>query len=127
MKTYAGAFAPLAAALVVAVWLTQPAAAASFYFTGSLSTARAFHTATLLPNGKLLVAGGNNDGGYLSSAELYESATGTWTATGTMITARKYHTGTLLPNGKVLLVGTSAQLYNPVTGTWSPTGSPAPS
>ena len=48
-----------------------------------------YHTATLLPYGKVLVAGGNGNGGSgLSSAELYDPATGTWTATGSLGTAR---------------------------------------
>ena len=60
-----------------------PAGAASFSFTGSMTTNRENHTATLLPNGTLLVAGGNaNDGSaYLSSAELYNPGSGAWTAT----------------------------------------------
>src|SRR5206468_4565756 len=74
--------------------------------TGSLGTARDAHTATLLPNGKVLVAGGSNElDGVLSSAELYDPASGTWTATGSLGTARSRHTVTLLPNGKVLLAG----------------------
>ena len=56
--------------------------------TGSLATARAEHTATLLPNGKVLVAGGEDSSGALASAELYDPATGTWTATGSLTTAR---------------------------------------
>ena len=57
--------------------------------TGSLNTARYCHTATLLPNGKVLVAGGyDGNSGYLTSAELYDPATGTWTATGSLNTAR---------------------------------------
>ena len=62
------------------------------------------HTATLLPIGKVLVAGGSN-GSDLSSAELYDPASGTWTATGSLGTARSFHTATLLPNGKVLVAG----------------------
>src|SRR5215831_11256327 len=91
--------------LVVAAGLRYPAMIdPSWTPTGSLGTARSAHTATLLPNGKVLVAGGYN-GSYLSSAELYDPGTGTWTATGSMGTARRGHTATLLPNGKVLVAG----------------------
>ena len=92
------------------------------------------HTATLLPNGQVLVAGGFNDDGVLASAELYDPATGLWTATGSMATPRVDHTATLLPNGKVLVAGgegrrpfASAELYDPATGLWTATGSMAPS
>jgi N-acetylneuraminic acid mutarotase len=101
--------------------------------TDSLATARYGHTATLLPNGKVLVAGGVivNAPLYAMSAELYDPVTGTWSATGTLATARAYHTATLLQSGKVLVTGglnngssiASAELYDPVTGTWSPTAS----
>ena len=64
-------------------------ASGSWTATGSLNTAALFHTATLLPNGKVLVAGGfDNNNGYLTSAELYDPASGTWTATGSLNTAR---------------------------------------
>ena len=62
------------------------------------------HTATLLPNGKVLVAGGRN-GGYLASAELYDPATGTWTNDRLAQHRAHWHTATLLPNGKVLVAG----------------------
>ena len=90
--------------------------------TGSLNTARVAHTATLLPNSKVLVAGGfNGSSGYLTSAEVYDPATGAWIATGPLNTARVAHTATLLPNGKVLVAGgfngssylTSAEVYGP--------------
>ena len=77
----------------------------TFDNTGSLNTARYRHTATLLSNGKVLVAGGDTSGSYLTSAELYDPASGTWTATGSLNTARADHTATLLPNGKVLVAG----------------------
>jgi hypothetical protein len=66
----------------------------TFGSTGSLAAARYTHTATLLPNGNVLVAGGYN-GGYLASAELYNPASGTWTATGSLATGRASHTATL--------------------------------
>jgi len=58
---------------------------------------------------KVLVAGGfNNTSGYLASVELYDPASGTWTATGSMHTGRFGYTATLLPNGKVLVAGAPA-------------------
>src|SRR5438105_14028919 len=88
--------------------LIQPCAGQSGTWTptGSLATARYGHTATLLPNGKVLVAGGGDSFGQeVASAELYDPATGLWTATGSMSTARVNYTATLLPNGKVLVAG----------------------
>src|SRR5207247_802269 len=99
----------------------------------SLATARYLPTATLLPNGKVLVVGGNDTSGVsLASAELYDPASGTWTATGSLGDARSDHTATLLPNGEVLVAGgtngtdgvvTSEELYDPASGTWTATGS----
>src|SRR6266850_1374272 len=117
------------AALLGAPLATQ-GSPVNFVVTGSLATGRSWPTATLLPNGKVLVAGGYG-GGYLASAELYDPASGTWTATGSLGTAREFHTATLLPNGKVLVAGgvdssgflASAELYDPATGTWTATGS----
>jgi Galactose oxidase, central domain/Kelch motif len=99
--------------------------------TGSISVARSFHTATLLGNGKVLVVGGTSNGtSPLSSAELYDPATGIWSVTGSMATPRYLHTAALLTNGKVLVVGgistnttvSSAELYDPSTGAWTATG-----
>jgi uncharacterized repeat protein (TIGR03803 family) len=96
---------------------------------GSLNTARSGHTATLLTNGEVLVAGGYGTAA-LTSAELYNPATGTWTTTGSLNAARQYHTATLLTNGQVLVAGgednsgdalASAELYNPTSGTWTTT------
>ena len=102
-----------------------------FAVVGSMTTARASHTATLLPNGKVLIAGGSDGMQPLASAELYDPATKMFTSTGNMTTARAGHTATLLLNGKVLIAagsdGTqalaSAELYDPTTGTFAPTGS----
>jgi N-acetylneuraminic acid mutarotase len=89
------------------------------------------HTATLLQNGQVLVAGGDSFG----TAELYNPATGTWTVTGSMNIARAGYTATLLGNGKVLAAGgsygvypvdhtlRSAELYDRATGAWTMTGS----
>ena len=100
--------------------------------TGSLNTARTDHTATLLPNGQVLVAGGLGVAGALASAELYNPATRTWTVTGSMAAGREGQTATLLPNGEVLVAGgstplascvSSAEIYSPSTGRWATTGS----
>ncbi|MEI8342537.1 MAG: kelch repeat-containing protein, partial [Verrucomicrobiota bacterium] len=94
--------------------------------TGSLSQARFLHTATLLANGKVLVAGGQGHYATLKSAELYDPATGTWSLTGQMTDRRAGHVAVLLENGEVLVVGgesekgmlASAEIYNPSTGRW---------
>ncbi|WP_051293113.1 Kelch repeat-containing protein [Citrifermentans bremense] len=99
----------------------------------SLSYGREGHTATLLPNGKVLVAGGR---GQLTSAELYDPASDSWSAAGNMTIARTFPRATLLPNGKVLVVGgspggggrnapyiASSELYDPSTNSWSAAGS----
>src|SRR5207244_237787 len=116
---------------VSALSLSPADAPFTFGNTGSLNTARQDPTATLLPNGKVLGDGGVGTSGYLTSAELYDPASGTWTATGSLATARSEHTATLLPNGRVLVSGgsstssllASAELYDPASGTWAATGS----
>src|SRR5258708_14595908 len=71
-----------------------------------MTTPRDLATATVLPNGKVLVVGGYDaTGATLASAELYDPATGVFTATGSMSVPRQEHTATLLPNGKVLIAG----------------------
>ncbi len=101
-----------------------------FIATGSMPTALSGYTATLLGNGKVLVAGGFIQGtGTLATAELYDPATGTFTATGSMGTARSGHTATLLKDGTVLVAGgtdsnvefATAESYDPTTGEFTPT------
>ena len=136
MKT----FYALLGILTVAAFLQfgQKVEAASFQPTASMTTARFYHTATLLANGKVLVTGGAQIGPGsnipLSSAEIYDPATGNWTSTGTMSAGRYVHTGTLLANGKVMVAGgytlvsgalssaSSAEIYDPATGTWTSAG-----
>ena len=82
------------------------AGSGGFNSTGSMNVARIDHTATLLANGEVLVAGGdNNTDGYLSSTELYNPSTGKWTLTGSMTVPREGHDAVLLQNGQVLVAG----------------------
>ena len=95
-----------------------------------MGTRREVHTATLLPDGKVLVAGGrkgllaNGNADVLASAELFDAATGSWTPTLGMGGPREFHTATLLPDGTVLVAGgegdagtlTTAELYDPGSG-----------
>lgn len=101
-----------------------------FASAGNMNVSRAGHTATLLPNGRVLIAGGYN-GSYLASAELYDPAARTFTPAGRMVTARSGQVATLLIDGKVLLAGgvgtgwtflTDAELYDPTTNTFTATG-----
>jgi alkylated DNA repair dioxygenase AlkB len=86
-----------------------------------MASPRASPVALVLPNGKVLVAGGANRTTYLATAELYTPATGTWSAAGSMGAPRGYPTGMVLPNGKVLVMGgyagssslSTAELYTP--------------
>jgi hypothetical protein len=108
----------------------------SFTPTGSMSTGRHSHTAILLPDGKVLIAGGFCFGGActlrgpLASAEIYDPATGTFSATRNLAKADGNLPAILLNDGRVLIDeiynGNSdlAELYDPVTGTFSRTGDP---
>jgi len=78
----------------------------SWRTTGAMTTQRRGHTATLLPNGKVLVIGGTDGTTALKSAEIYDPVTELWTAvTNNMRFTRRWHTATLLTDGSVLIVG----------------------
>ncbi len=117
---------------VIACAASSACRADGFSPAASMHQARFGHTATLLQNGKVLVAGGGTIDDILASAELYDPATDTWTTTGSLSAAREYHTATLLNSGKVLVVDgsdgpttlRSAEIYDPATGTWSSAGTP---
>ena len=104
-----------------------PTPAYTWSAAASPAISRQYHTATLLPNGMVLVVGGYGTGGVLASAELYDPATNIWSAAGSLAISRQYHTATLLPNGMVLVAGgygtggflASAELYDPATNAWT--------
>lgn len=121
------------AAGIGTAWAQSPGA---FTPTGPMVVARTLHTATLLPDGKVLIAGGrvhghqDYQGTVTATAELYDPLTGAFSPTASMTTPRVWHTATLLPNGKVLIVGRdwaagddrTAELYDSSTGTFARTG-----
>ncbi|HEX8699233.1 MAG TPA: kelch repeat-containing protein, partial [Myxococcaceae bacterium] len=110
-------------------------AAGTWSATGSMATARGFPSATLLPNGKVLVTGGRAPSGPVSSSEVYDPAAGTWQDPGGAMSSNRYApTALLLPTGKVLVTGgnssagppaalNSVDLWDPAAGAWAATGS----
>ena len=92
-----------------------------------LSEGRYGHSATLLADGRILVAGGSAGNGWVNTAWLYDPASDSWSATGSLVQARGYHSATLLADGRVLLAGgggvSTAELYDPATGTFQAAGS----
>jgi uncharacterized protein (TIGR03437 family) len=112
-----------------------------FVATGTTTTPRGFHAATLLKDGRVLITGGYHEdalgkGSVLASAELYDPSTGTFTPTGDMTTPRQWHSATLLIDGRVLIAGgnspsnspsgsspvASSELYDPATGIFTRSG-----
>lgn len=124
------------AALMVAVNVSAFAASGTWAFTGSLRNARDGQTATLLPNGNVVVAGGENNNGAIASTEVYSLVTGSWSKAGNLKTARSGAVAILLSSGSVLIAGgclsnclgattATAELYNSTNRSWSSTGSMA--
>lgn len=116
-------FSPvLAAGFALALMDPSPGHAAAF-----MSTPRVGHTATLLPSGHVLVAGGRDGTNDLISAEIYDPVSQAFSRAGDLTTARSLHRATLLTNGKVLITGgenssgalASAELYDPATQTFT--------
>jgi hypothetical protein len=122
-------------AFVAASWLSSIAVAdEGWTLTGRLLEARTSHTATLLADGRVLVAGGSGGLALLATAEVYDPAMRAWAAVGPMTMPRIYHTATLLPDGRVLVTGglaqaengwwsttSSAEVFDPATATWAAT------
>jgi hypothetical protein len=100
-------------------------ASGKFTSTGSMMAPRINHTATLLPDGRVLIAGGTDGTSPLSSAEIYDPATGVFSQTGSLGTVRIGPTATILQDGKILLAGghgdqywASAEIFDPAKGVF---------
>ncbi len=125
----------LADVLALTTLLLIPmAGSGAVYPTGSMSVARRNHTASLLPDGRVLVAGGfdnKNEPSVTFSAEIYDPARGTWLPASPMSTPRAGHTASVLASGRVLVAAgwggssnlDSAEVYDPLRDTWTRTPS----
>ena len=125
-----GTCATVVAANVPTVYIPAPN---PFPGDASLNNARGNHTSTVLPDGRILVAGGTNGPQVLSSCEIYDPISKAWSLTGAMNTPRAGHTATLLTNGTVLVSGgyinnnsagttNTSEIYYPDTGQWAMAG-----
>src|SRR2546426_12383447 len=126
--------------VLLAVWaVVHPGATAAatvgWAGTGSLGSPRGFYTATLLADGRVLVAGGISGAiTSLSTAEIYDPVTGSWSPAESMSVDRFYHTATLLADGRVLVAGgfrhtppvRHSPPQHPATGAWPPAPGPRP-
>ncbi len=98
----------------------------TFTSTGMMLTPRASHTAMLLPDGRVLIAGGSDGTNILATAEIYDPNTETFSAAGSMAFARTYHTASTLPDGRILIAGgqsdqhhDSLEVFDPSTGIFA--------
>jgi hypothetical protein len=116
-------------------WIYDPASGQFTQTDNAMSAPRAGHTATLLPDNTVLIAGGIGDNNVThSSAEIYDLASRRFTPTSPMSQARRNHAANLLPGGRVLVAGggdgigddsrtlASSELYDPGTRTFHPAG-----
>jgi N-acetylneuraminic acid mutarotase len=134
LRKSAGTVILLACLFVLTTSTVALAQSGTWALTGSLHTARESHTATLLTNGSVVVAGGSSNNMAVASTEVYSPTTHAWSVKGNMNVARASAQARLLVNGRVLVAGgctgnclsavtRSTELYNPTTGSWSTTGS----
>ena len=98
--------------------------------TSAMSVPRTHHASTLLSDGRLIVTGGQNENGYLASAEIFDSTTNSWTGVASMSEARVGHAAALTGDGRVLVAGgfngagydTTTEIYDPLSNLWSSAG-----
>ena len=124
-------FLAVPALLLAAIFLPAAHAASFRPPTGLLATPRCHHTATTLPDGRVLFAGGESGSNLLSSVEVFNPATSFGIAIGSLSGPRFEHAAVLLADGTVLVVGgndasvfgtDAAERYNPASGAWTATG-----
>ncbi len=107
----------------------------TWILTAPMASPRRNHTATLLANGMVLVAGGTGaNGTSLQTAEVFDPATGSWSSVGEMVVARAHHSAAALPDGRALVTGgggldwddsASTEIFDPTTSTWAAASSMA--
>lgn len=103
-------------------------ASQAWNYSNDLNDCRAYHTETLLPDGSVLITGGESSFGVLNSAEIWSPLTNQWSVVAPMLTNREYHTATLLDDGRVLVTGgaslfgtalANAEIYDPAADSWT--------
>ena len=127
---------PLLASALLAVFLAPTSALAvdpegSWADAGSVTAPRIFSTMTRIPNGTILVAGGQDGQGEIADVRIYDPDASTWTAAAPLPIPRSRHSATLLQDGTVFVAGgltmvpgqrnvvASTAIYHPTTNSWS--------